>query len=87
MLPGARFNFYNDHSSSNDALPYTSEITRIIMTANLDDDEYVAVLLKQDAKQATKKYELVGIDAFNPRRCVTSLIEIASYSWLSFQST
>ncbi|KAF2856651.1 hypothetical protein T440DRAFT_5107 [Plenodomus tracheiphilus IPT5] len=32
------------------------------------DDEYVANLLKQDAKKATKTYELVGIDAFNPRR-------------------
>lgn len=35
------------------------------------DDEYVASLLTQDAKDATKKYELVGIDAFNPKkRCV-----------------
>jgi hypothetical protein len=39
---------------------------------NIDDDESVANLLKQDAKSATKKYELVGIDAFNPKRCVTS---------------
>ena len=43
------------------------------MAKNLDDDEYVAELLKQDAKNAKKKYELVGIDAFNPRRCVPSL--------------
>lgn len=43
------------------------------MAKNLDDDEYVAELLKQDAKNVTKKYELVGIDAFNPRRCVPSL--------------
>ncbi|KAF1945128.1 hypothetical protein EJ02DRAFT_370399 [Clathrospora elynae] len=38
------------------------------MTGDIDDDEYVAGLLKQDAKNVTKKYELVGIDAFNPRR-------------------
>ncbi|KAH7402561.1 hypothetical protein BKA66DRAFT_449046 [Pyrenochaeta sp. MPI-SDFR-AT-0127] len=38
------------------------------MTGRLDDDEYVANLLKEDAKSATKKYELVGIDAFNPKR-------------------
>ncbi|EMD89855.1 hypothetical protein COCC4DRAFT_126260 [Bipolaris maydis ATCC 48331] len=42
------------------------------MAKNLDDDEYVAELLKQDAKSATKKYELVGIDAFNPRRANSS---------------
>jgi len=42
------------------------------MAKNFDDDEYVAELLKQDAKNAKKKYELVGIDAFNPR-CVPSL--------------
>ncbi|CAO2657637.1 Nn.00g037630.m01.CDS01 [Neocucurbitaria sp. VM-36] len=38
------------------------------MAAKFHDDEYVANLLKQDAKNATKKYELVGIDAFNPKR-------------------
>ncbi|KAF2823385.1 hypothetical protein CC86DRAFT_447768 [Ophiobolus disseminans] len=37
------------------------------MPDNLNDDEYIANLLKQDAKNATKKYELVGIEAFNPR--------------------
>ncbi|CAN9165690.1 unnamed protein product [Alternaria alternata] len=42
------------------------------MARDIDDDAYVAELLKQDAKKATKTYELVGIDAFNPRRCVTS---------------
>lgn len=41
------------------------------MANNIDDDAYIAELLKQDAKKAAKKYELVGIDAFNPRRCVT----------------
>ncbi|KAF7444367.1 hypothetical protein PtrM4_044160 [Pyrenophora tritici-repentis] len=41
------------------------------MANNIDDDAYIAELLKQDAKTAAKKYELVGIDAFNPRRCVT----------------
>ncbi|CAN9433277.1 unnamed protein product [Alternaria alternata] len=38
------------------------------MARDIDDDAYVAELLKQDAKKATKTYELVGIDAFNPRR-------------------
>jgi len=42
------------------------------MARDLDDDAYIAELLKEDAKNATKKYELVGIDAFNPR-CVMSL--------------
>jgi hypothetical protein len=42
------------------------------MTGNIEDDEYVASLLKQDAKNASKKYDLVGIDAFNPKRCVAS---------------
>jgi hypothetical protein len=46
---------------------------RTTMPSNLDNDDYVANLLKQEAKNATKKYELVGIDAFNPRRCVASL--------------
>jgi len=44
------------------------------MAGTVDDDEYVASLLKQDAQNAKKKYELVGIDAFHPRRCVESLI-------------
>ncbi|RYO58588.1 hypothetical protein AA0113_g7725 [Alternaria arborescens] len=39
-----------------------------VMARDIDDDAYVAELLKQDAKKATKTYELVGIDAFNPRR-------------------
>ncbi|CAA9965253.1 hypothetical protein PTMSG1_08612 [Pyrenophora teres f. maculata] len=38
------------------------------MANNIEDDAYIADLLKQDAKKAAKKYELVGIDAFNPRR-------------------
>lgn len=42
------------------------------MAKDLDDDAYIAELLKEDAKKATKKYELVGIDAFSPR-CVMSL--------------
>ncbi|KAF9698910.1 hypothetical protein EKO04_003063 [Ascochyta lentis] len=33
-----------------------------------DDDDYVAKLLAQDAKKSTKTYDLVGLDAFNPRR-------------------
>lgn len=43
------------------------------MSGGTNDDEYIAKLLVQDAKNATKKYELVGIDAFNPKRCVASL--------------
>ena len=42
------------------------------MARGLNDDAYIAELLKEDAKKATKTYELVGIDAFNPR-CVMSL--------------
>jgi len=41
---------------------------------DIDDDGYVANLLKQDAEKATKKYELVGMDAFNPKRCVSCLL-------------
>jgi hypothetical protein len=44
------------------------------MAGNLDDDEYIAKLLKQDAKSAKKTYELVGLDAFNPKRCVANLL-------------
>jgi hypothetical protein len=51
--------------------------------ANLEDDEYVATLLKQEAKSAKKTYELVGLDAFNPKRCVTILISSASGSCLT----
>ncbi|KAF2786035.1 hypothetical protein K505DRAFT_422678 [Melanomma pulvis-pyrius CBS 109.77] len=35
---------------------------------NIDDDEYVAQLLKEDAKSTVKKYEMVGLDAFLPQR-------------------
>ncbi|KAH7079199.1 hypothetical protein BKA63DRAFT_260877 [Paraphoma chrysanthemicola] len=38
------------------------------MAGDINNDEYIASLMKQDAKNATKKYELVGIDAFNPKR-------------------
>ncbi|KAF3040231.1 hypothetical protein E8E12_000160 [Didymella heteroderae] len=38
------------------------------MPFDADDDEYVANLLAQDAKKTTKTYELVGLDAFNPKR-------------------
>ncbi|KAG9189549.1 hypothetical protein G6011_06417 [Alternaria panax] len=41
------------------------------MAQDINDDAYVAELLKQDAKKATKTYELIGIDAFNPRRMNT----------------
>jgi hypothetical protein len=37
------------------------------------NDEYVANLLKKDAKIAAKNYKLVGLEAFNPKRCVTNL--------------
>ncbi|KAL5118409.1 hypothetical protein ACEQ8H_003759 [Pleosporales sp. CAS-2024a] len=38
------------------------------MAGNIDDDDHIAALLKQDALNAKKQYELVGIDAFNPKR-------------------
>ena len=44
-----------------------------IMPSDIDDDKYVAKLLAQDAKKSTKTYDLVGLDAFNPKRCVGSL--------------
>jgi len=43
------------------------------MPLDINDDEYVAKLLAQDAKKASKTYDLVGMDAFNPKRCVGSL--------------
>jgi hypothetical protein len=43
------------------------------MPLDVNDDEYVAKLLAQDAKKASKTYDLVGMDAFNPKRCVGSL--------------
>jgi hypothetical protein len=42
------------------------------MPLDIDDDEYVAKLLAQDAMKSTKTYDLLGIDAFNPKRCVIS---------------
>jgi hypothetical protein len=39
------------------------------MSGNIDDDDYVANLLKQEAKEATKTYSLVGLDL---KRCVAS---------------
>ncbi|KAH6620335.1 hypothetical protein C7974DRAFT_474086, partial [Boeremia exigua] len=38
------------------------------MPFDIDDDQYVAKLLTQDAKKASKTYDLVGLDAFNPKR-------------------
>ncbi|KAF2709767.1 hypothetical protein K504DRAFT_379566 [Pleomassaria siparia CBS 279.74] len=38
---------------------------------NLHDDEYVAKLLKEDAKSTARKYEMVGLDAFMPQRSRT----------------
>jgi hypothetical protein len=34
------------------------------------DDDYVANILKQDAKNTAKQYKLVGMDAFQPKKCV-----------------
>lgn len=42
------------------------------MPFDIEDDEYVAKLLAQDAKKTTKTYDLVGLDAFNSKRCVGS---------------
>ncbi|KAJ4345990.1 hypothetical protein N0V95_005813 [Ascochyta clinopodiicola] len=42
------------------------------MPLDIDDDEYVANLLAQDAKKSTKTYDLVGLNAFNPRRTPAS---------------
>jgi len=39
------------------------------MAENIDDD-HVVNLLQQDGTDFAKKYELVGIDASNPKRCV-----------------
>ncbi|KAF2477287.1 uncharacterized protein BDR25DRAFT_277053 [Lindgomyces ingoldianus] len=35
---------------------------------DIDNDDYVANLLKQDAKNTAKKYDMVGLDAFIPKR-------------------
>jgi len=43
------------------------------MPHDIDDDKYVAKLLAQDAKKTAKTYDLVGLDAFNPNRCVGRL--------------
>ena len=36
----------------------------------LDDDDYVANLLKEDASKNAKQYEMVGLGAYLPKRCV-----------------
>jgi hypothetical protein len=43
------------------------------MSDSINDDEYIASLLTQEAKNAKKKYELVGLDAFSSKRCATGL--------------
>lgn len=53
---------------SNISLLHTS-----MMPSDIDEDEYAAKLLAQDAKKSTKTYDLVGLDAFNPKRCVGRL--------------
>lgn len=57
------------------------------MAANINDDAYVANLLKKDATNAKKKYELVGIDAFNPKRCVATLFGTCYCDFSSHRST
>lgn len=42
------------------------------MAAEDLDDDYVANLLKEDAKTTAKKYDLVGLDAFIPKKCVAA---------------
>lgn len=37
---------------------------------DIEDDEYVANLLKKDAQKTAKQYEMVGMDAFLPNRYV-----------------
>ena len=66
-LPAATSTFPTSHSS----IPYKSR--NLIMAGGDFDDDLVANLLKQDAKAAVKRYDLVGIEAFNPKRCVASL--------------
>lgn len=48
------------------------------MPFDINDDEHVAKLLAQDAKKTSKTYDLVGLDAFNPKRCVGSLLMSAA---------
>lgn len=63
-------------SYSHEIKTYTSNILpshTSNMPLDIDDDEYVAKLLAQDAKNTTKTYDLVGLDAFNPKRCVGCL--------------
>ena len=44
-------------------------------TEDLDDD-YVANLLKNDAKASSKKYTMVGLEAFLPKRLFSRLFYI-----------
>jgi len=44
-------------------------------TEDLDDD-YVANLLKNDAKASSKKYTMVGLEAFLPKRFAFSRLFI-----------
>lgn len=83
-LVPARWNELSGAPSSFHAGPNVlSTATTLTMTSDIDDDEYVAGLLKQDAQNAKKKYELVGLDAFNPKRCVASLPGTCYYDCLS----
>lgn len=47
-----------------------SAYTIVMAGHNIDDDDYVANLLKQDAQKSTKQYQMVGLDAFLPNRYV-----------------
>lgn len=62
--------------------PVTHVLSRTLGMAEIIDDEYVANLLKQDAKTAKTKYELVGIEAFNSKRCVASLFGLLYFQLL-----
>lgn len=42
----------------------------VMVEDDVDYDDYVANLLKQDAKNTTKQYKLVGLDAFLPQKYV-----------------
>ena len=42
------------------------------------DDDYVANLLKNDAKASSKKYTMVGLEAFLPKRYAFSRLFISN---------
>jgi hypothetical protein len=42
------------------------------MAGDIDNDDYVANLLKADAQKTAKQYKMVGMDAFLPSRYVAA---------------